>query len=101
MLLDAIVKLRDKIQNMKLGVNREAEIGELERATLRRLPLAAHAAVRGERRARRVSRFGGICRATTDGAVMSGRARRARRPDTRSREDLRNPARRNGAGCPP
>jgi len=40
MLLDAIVKLHDKIQNMKLGVNREAEIEELEQARLRRLPLA-------------------------------------------------------------
>ena len=41
MLLDAIVKLHDKIQNMKLGVNRQAEIDELEQATLRRLPLTA------------------------------------------------------------
>ena len=40
MLLDSIVKLHDKIQNMKLGANREAEIEELERARLRRLPLA-------------------------------------------------------------
>ena len=36
MLLDAIVKLHDKIQNMKLGVNREREIIELEEASLRR-----------------------------------------------------------------
>jgi NADH-quinone oxidoreductase subunit B len=43
MLLDAIVKLHDKIQNMKLGVNREAEIEELEQARLRRLPLAQSA----------------------------------------------------------
>jgi NADH-quinone oxidoreductase subunit B len=35
MLLDAIVKLHDKIQNMKLGVNREREITELEEANLR------------------------------------------------------------------
>ena len=41
MLLDAIVKLHDKIQNMKLGVHREREVAELERARLRRLPLAA------------------------------------------------------------
>ena len=41
MLLDAIVKLHDKIQNMKLGVNREREVAELERERLRRLPLAA------------------------------------------------------------
>jgi NADH-quinone oxidoreductase subunit B len=43
MLLDAIVKLHDKIQNMKLGVNREAEIEELEQARLRRLPLTQSA----------------------------------------------------------
>ncbi len=41
MLLDAIVKLHDKIQNMKLGVDREVEVAELEEARLRRLPLAA------------------------------------------------------------
>jgi NADH-quinone oxidoreductase subunit B len=40
MLIDAIVKLHDKIQNMKLGVNREREVTELEEARLRRLPLA-------------------------------------------------------------
>ena len=39
MLLDAIVKLHDKIQNTKLGANRVAEIEELEQARLRRLPL--------------------------------------------------------------
>src|ERR1035437_10177837 len=39
MLLDAIVKLHDKIQNMKLGVNRERQVTELEQARLRRLPL--------------------------------------------------------------
>jgi NADH-quinone oxidoreductase subunit B len=39
MLLDAIVKLHDKIQNMKLGANRKAEVEELEQAMLRRLPL--------------------------------------------------------------
>jgi len=39
MLLDSIVKLHDKIQNMKLGANRVAEIEELEQARLRRLPL--------------------------------------------------------------
>ena len=38
MLLDAIVKLHDKIQNMKLGVNREREVTELEQARLGRLP---------------------------------------------------------------
>ncbi len=44
MLLDAIVKLHDKILNMKLGVNREREVTELEQAQLRRLPLAANLA---------------------------------------------------------
>jgi NADH-quinone oxidoreductase subunit B len=39
MLLDSIVKLHDKIQNMKLGVNREKQVTELEEARLRRLPL--------------------------------------------------------------
>ena len=39
MLLDSIVKLHDKIQNMKLGVNRERQITELEQARLRQLPL--------------------------------------------------------------
>jgi NADH-quinone oxidoreductase subunit B len=39
MLLDAILKLHDKILNMKLGVNREKEITELEERRMRRLPL--------------------------------------------------------------
>jgi NADH-quinone oxidoreductase subunit B len=39
MLLDAILKLHDKILNMKLGVNRDRQITELEQARLRRLPL--------------------------------------------------------------
>jgi NADH-quinone oxidoreductase subunit B len=39
MLMDAIVKLHDRIQNMKLGVDREREVTELEEARLRRLPL--------------------------------------------------------------
>jgi NADH-quinone oxidoreductase subunit B len=41
MLLDSILKLHDKIQNMKLGVDRQEEITELEQARLRRLPLVA------------------------------------------------------------
>jgi NADH-quinone oxidoreductase subunit B len=41
MLMDAIVKLHDKIQNIKLGVNRERQITELEEAGLRSLPLVA------------------------------------------------------------
>src|ERR1700722_6968939 len=41
MLLDAILKLHDKIQNMKLGANREREVTELEQARMRRLPLLA------------------------------------------------------------
>ena len=40
MLLDSILKLHDKVQNMKLGPNREAEIEQLEQTRLRRLPLA-------------------------------------------------------------
>jgi NADH-quinone oxidoreductase subunit B len=39
MLIDAIVKLHDKIQNMKLGANRDRQVTELEEARLRRLPL--------------------------------------------------------------
>jgi NADH-quinone oxidoreductase subunit B len=35
MLLDAILKLHDKIENIKLGVNRDHEITELEQARLR------------------------------------------------------------------
>src|ERR1700759_3918278 len=38
MLLDAIVKLHDRIQNMKLGVNREREVTEVEEARRRRAP---------------------------------------------------------------
>src|SRR6202451_2221276 len=41
MLLDAILKLHDKIQNMKLGPHRDKEITTLEEARLRRLPLIA------------------------------------------------------------
>ena len=40
MLLDAIVKLHDKIQNMKLGANRRRQITEQEAERLRRLPQA-------------------------------------------------------------
>ena len=40
MLLDSIVKLHDKIQNMKLGADRDKQITELGQARLRRLPLA-------------------------------------------------------------
>ena len=41
MLLDAILKLHDKIQNMKLGANRDRQVTELEEARMRRLPLLA------------------------------------------------------------
>ena len=41
MLMDAILKLHDKIQNMKLGANRERQVTELEEARMRRLPLLA------------------------------------------------------------
>jgi NADH-quinone oxidoreductase subunit B len=44
MLLDAIFKLHDKILNMKLGADREAEITELEQARLNMLPLRVTAA---------------------------------------------------------
>jgi NADH-quinone oxidoreductase subunit B len=43
MLLDAIVKLHDRIENMKLGKNRERQIEELEQARLARLPLHTQA----------------------------------------------------------
>jgi NADH-quinone oxidoreductase subunit B len=39
MLLDAIIKLHDKIGNAKLGSQRKKEIEELETARLRQLPL--------------------------------------------------------------
>ncbi|MFG3438068.1 NuoB/complex I 20 kDa subunit family protein [Nonomuraea sp. NPDC047897] len=39
MLIDAIVKLHDKIQNMKFGAHRAEQIEELERQKLRALPL--------------------------------------------------------------
>src|SRR5690349_12577128 len=41
MLMDAILKLHDKIMNTKLGPDRQKEITQLERAQLRRLPLAS------------------------------------------------------------
>jgi NADH-quinone oxidoreductase subunit B len=43
MLLDAILKLHDRIENMKLGKNRERQIEELEEAQLARLPLHTQA----------------------------------------------------------
>jgi NADH-quinone oxidoreductase subunit B len=39
MLVDSIVKLHDKIRNVKLGASRDNQITELEQARLRRLPL--------------------------------------------------------------
>jgi NADH-quinone oxidoreductase subunit B len=39
MLMDSILKLHDKIMNMKLGKNREREIAELENARLGLRPL--------------------------------------------------------------
>jgi NADH-quinone oxidoreductase subunit B len=42
MLLDAILKLHDKIQHTKLGVNRQREITELEKASLRPADVSAH-----------------------------------------------------------
>jgi len=46
MLLDAILKLQDKIQNTKLGAQRERQIQELDRAKLRRLPLLGQTGAR-------------------------------------------------------
>jgi NADH-quinone oxidoreductase subunit B len=43
MLFDAILKLHDKIDNMKIGKDREREITELEQARLKRLPLRTQA----------------------------------------------------------
>ncbi|TDQ45620.1 NuoB/complex I 20 kDa subunit family protein [Actinorugispora endophytica] len=39
MLLDAVLKLHDKVQNTKLGAHREREIEELDRRRMRMLPL--------------------------------------------------------------
>jgi NADH-quinone oxidoreductase subunit B len=39
MLLDSILKLHDKIENMKLGKDRERQITELENARLAMAPL--------------------------------------------------------------
>jgi NADH-quinone oxidoreductase subunit B len=39
MLLDSILKLHDKIMNMKLGPNRQKQITELEQARLAMPPL--------------------------------------------------------------
>jgi NADH-quinone oxidoreductase subunit B len=39
MLIDAIVKLHDKIQNMKFGAHRAKQIDDLELQALRTLPL--------------------------------------------------------------
>ncbi|GAB3211414.1 NuoB/complex I 20 kDa subunit family protein [Marinactinospora thermotolerans] len=39
MLLDAVLKLHDKVQNTKLGAHREREIEEIEQRKLRTLPL--------------------------------------------------------------
>jgi NADH-quinone oxidoreductase subunit B len=44
MLLDAILKLHDKIQNTKLGPQRQKQIAELEEAKRRRLPLLGQGA---------------------------------------------------------
>jgi NADH-quinone oxidoreductase subunit B len=43
MLIDAIVKLHDRIEVMKLGKNRDRQITELEEARLARLPLHTQA----------------------------------------------------------
>ena len=38
MLIDAILKLHDQVQQTKLGANRRDEVAELETAALRALP---------------------------------------------------------------
>ncbi len=88
MLLDAILKLHDKIQNMKLGVNRERQVTELEQARLRRLPLLA--VVRRSAQPRRW-RARGTRRRCCD------IRRRRERPRTRPRTRRRWPA---GSGWP-
>jgi NADH-quinone oxidoreductase subunit B len=45
MLLDAILKLHDKIQNMKLGAHRRKEIQEQEEVRLKALPLLGQSGV--------------------------------------------------------
>src|SRR5262252_4305261 len=47
MLLDAILKLHDKIQNMKLGAHRREEIEVLEEQRLKSLPLLGQSGIRG------------------------------------------------------
>jgi NADH-quinone oxidoreductase subunit B len=43
--MDAILKLHDKIENMKLGIDRDEEITELDAARLKMLPLHVTAGV--------------------------------------------------------
>ena len=114
MLLDSIVKLHDKIQNMKLGANRERQIEELEQARLRRLPLAVQPPGRlparvGDRRARQraeQARAGGAgARQDNAGrgrAAGRGAAVRAGRPDrhVRHRDHGRHVRLRRPAGPP-
>jgi NADH-quinone oxidoreductase subunit B len=45
MLMDSILKLHDKIMNMKLGPDRDEEITELEEARLNMLPLRVNAGI--------------------------------------------------------
>ena len=92
MLLDAIVKLHDKIQNMKLGVNRERQITELEQARLRRLPLlpASQATVPGRPAGRRDCQRGP---STTAGAQRAEATATTSEPDAgRARIRRRWPA---------
>ncbi len=49
MLMDAIIKLHDKIENAKPGANRERQITELEQQRLQRLPLLPHLQSAAER----------------------------------------------------
>jgi NADH-quinone oxidoreductase subunit B len=43
--MDSILKLHDKIMNMKLGPDRDEEITELEEARLHMLPLRVNAGI--------------------------------------------------------
>src|SRR5262249_35305014 len=58
MLMDAIVKLRDKIAHTRLGAHREAEITAQEQARLRRLLLPSPSPQRPSRAASSVDRCG-------------------------------------------
>ena len=98
MLIDAIVKLHDKIQNMKLGVNRERQITELEEARLRRLPLepCGSSPCRPTRAGRRS--LAADSRASRSRAACGDRANAGQGG---ARSGRRRPARTNGSAAAP